>query len=69
MLVNWLFSSKFTETRLEFAQNAEGPVKSGDSFYSIAKNYSGVSAQEIMDFNGISSSNIKPGMTIRIPQK
>ena len=44
-------------------------VKSGDSFYSIAKNYSGVSAQEIMDFNGISSSNIKPGMTIRIPQK
>ena len=44
-------------------------VKSGDSFYSIAKNYSGVSAQDIMDFNGISSSNIKPGMTIRIPKK
>lgn len=44
-------------------------VKSGDSFYSIAKNYSGVSAQDIMDYNGISSSNIKPGMTIRIPKK
>ena len=44
-------------------------VKSGDSFYSIAKNYSGVSAQDIMNFNGISSSNIKPGMTIRIPKK
>lgn len=44
-------------------------IKSGDSFYTIAKNYPGVSAQDIMDFNGISSSKIKPGMTIRIPKK
>ena len=44
-------------------------VKSGDSFYSIAKDYPGVSAQDIMDFNGLSSSMIKPGMTIRIPKK
>lgn len=44
-------------------------VKSGDSFYGIAKNYPGVSAQDIMDFNGLSSSKIKPGMTIRIPKK
>ena len=44
-------------------------VKSGDSFYSIAKNYPGISAQDIMNFNGISSSNIKPGMKIRIPKK
>ena len=44
-------------------------VKSGDSFYSIAKNYPGVSAQNIMDFNGISSSSLKPGMTIKIPKK
>ena len=44
-------------------------VKSGDSFYSIAKNYSGVSAQDIMNFNGMSSSNIKPGMKIKIPKK
>ena len=44
-------------------------VKSGDSFYSIAKNYPGVSAQNIMDFNGLSSSKLKPGMTIKIPQK
>lgn len=44
-------------------------VKSGDSFYSIAKNYPGVSAQDIMDFNGLNSSKIKPGMTIRIPKK
>jgi len=44
-------------------------VKNGDSFYSIAKNYPGVSAQNIMDYNGLSSSKIKPGMTIRIPKK
>ncbi len=44
-------------------------IKSGDSFYSIAKNYPGISAQDIMDFNGLSSSKIKPGMTIRIPKK
>jgi membrane-bound lytic murein transglycosylase D len=41
-------------------------VKSGDSLYSIAKNYPGVSAQNIMDFNGI-SSGIKPGMKLKIP--
>ena len=54
------------------AQNGEYTsytVKSGDSFYSIAKNYPGVSAQDIMNFNGLSSSKIKPGMTIRIPKK
>ncbi len=44
-------------------------VKSGDSFYSIAKNYPGVSAQNIMDFNGLSSSKLKPGMKIKIPKK
>jgi membrane-bound lytic murein transglycosylase D len=42
-------------------------VQSGDSFYSIAKNYPGVSAQNIMDYNGIDSSRIRPGMTIKIP--
>lgn len=44
-------------------------VKSGDSLYSIAKNYSGVSAQDIMNFNGMNSSKIKPGMKIKIPKK
>ena len=41
-------------------------VKSGDTLYSIAKDYSGVSAQNIMDYNKI-GSNIHEGMTIRIP--
>lgn len=42
-------------------------VRSGDTLYDIAKAYPGVSAQNIMDFNGI-GSKIKPGMTIRIPK-
>lgn len=44
-------------------------VKSGDSFYSIAQNYPGISAQNIMDFNGLKSSKLKPGMKIKIPVK
>ena len=44
-------------------------IKSGDSFYTIAKNYPGISAQDIMDFNSLASSNIRPGMTIKIPKK
>ena len=43
-------------------------VKSGDTFYSIAKNYPGVSAQNIMDYNGLKSTNLRPGMKIKIPQ-
>ena len=42
-------------------------VQSGDSLYLIAKKFSGVSAQNIMDFNGI-GSNIKPGMKLKIPK-
>ena len=42
-------------------------VKSGESLYLIAKKFPGVSAQNIMDFNGI-GSNIKAGMKIKIPK-
>ena len=41
-------------------------VKDGESLYLIAKKFPGISAQNIMDFNGI-GSNIKPGMKIKIP--
>lgn len=54
------------------AANAKGhvtyTVKSGDSFYSISKKYPGVSAQNIMDYNGFTSSSLRAGMTIKIPQ-
>ena len=42
-------------------------VQSGDSFYLIAKRYPGLSAQNIMDYNGIDSSKLRPGMKIKIP--
>ncbi|MGM9736190.1 MAG: LysM peptidoglycan-binding domain-containing protein [Candidatus Cryptobacteroides sp.] len=42
-------------------------VKEGESLYSIAKKFPGVSAQNIMDYNKI-GANIKPGMKIRIPK-
>lgn len=42
-------------------------VKDGDSFYSIAKNYPGTSAQNIMDWNNISNARrLKPGMSLKI---
>ena len=44
-------------------------VKSGDSFYQISKNYKGVSAEDIMKFNGINSTKLRPGMKIKIPVK
>ena len=43
-------------------------VKSGDTLYLIAKNFPGVSAEDLMSYNGI-SKNIRPGMKIRIPKK
>ena len=43
-------------------------VKSGDSLYKIAQRYPGVSANDIMRINSI-STNIKPGMKLKIPSK
>lgn len=44
-------------------------VQSGDNFYSIAKKYPGISAQNIMDYNGVNSSKLRPGMKLKIPLK
>lgn len=43
-------------------------VKSGDTLYGIAQLYPGVSADDIMKFNGI-GTDIRPGMTLKIPKK
>jgi len=42
-------------------------VKSGDNLWIIAKKYSGVSAQNIMDYNGI-DGNLNVGQVIKIPK-
>ncbi|TYA74148.1 LysM peptidoglycan-binding domain-containing protein [Seonamhaeicola marinus] len=41
-------------------------VKDGDSLWSISQKFSGVSIQNIRDWNGISGSNLKPGMKLKI---
>ncbi len=41
-------------------------VRSGDSLYTIAKKFPGVSADDLKEWNGISGNNIKPGMKLKI---
>jgi membrane-bound lytic murein transglycosylase D len=41
-------------------------VRSGDSLWTIAQKFSGVSVQNIKDWNGISGTNLKPGMKLKI---
>lgn len=41
-------------------------VKNGDSLWSISQKFSGVSIQNIKDWNGISGSKLKPGMKLKI---
>jgi membrane-bound lytic murein transglycosylase D len=41
-------------------------VQSGDSLYRIAERFPGVSAQRIMEVNGI-DARIMPGQRIKIP--
>ena len=44
-------------------------VKNGDSLYKIAKNYPGISAEDIKKANGLSSDAIKPGQKLTIPAR
>ena len=42
-------------------------VRNGETFYSIAKKYPGISAQNIMSWNNIDNARrLKPGMTLKI---
>lgn len=41
-------------------------VKKGDSLFSIAKQYPGVTVSDIKKWNGISGNNLKPGMKLKI---
>ena len=44
-------------------------VRKGDTLSKIASKYPGVSAQNIMDFNGMKSSKINVGQKIKIPSR
>jgi membrane-bound lytic murein transglycosylase D len=41
-------------------------VKKGDSLYTIAKKYPGITISDIKKWNGISNENLKPGMKLKI---
>ena len=65
-------TSSGTQKKTNSAAGAKGhttyTVKDGDTFYSIAKNYPGVSAQNIMDYNKRETPNLRPGEVIKIPK-
>ena len=42
-------------------------VQSGDSLYSIAKKYPGVSTDDLQKVNGLTSTDIRPGQVLKIP--
>ena len=44
-------------------------VKSGDSLWSISQKFPGVSIQNIKDWNDISGTKLKPGMTLIVSKK
>lgn len=44
-------------------------VKTGDSLWSISQNFPGVSIQNIKDWNDISGTKLKPGMTLVVSKK
>ncbi len=60
-------SNNVPTTNKNFTGHSLYTVKSGDSLYLIAKNYPGITANDIMAYNKI-GSNIRPGMVIKIPQ-
>ncbi|MES2545325.1 MAG: LysM peptidoglycan-binding domain-containing protein [Bacteroidota bacterium] len=47
-------------------QQQEYYVKKGDSLFSIAKKYPGVSISDIKKWNGINNESLKPGMKLKI---
>lgn len=48
------------------SNNGSYTVQSGDSLYSIAKQFPGISADDIKKWNDISGDNIQPGMKLKI---
>ncbi len=59
-----------TSTQAQNTSSSNGwtyyTVKQGDSLWSIARQFAGVSAQNIMDANGMKNNNIKPGQKLKI---
>ena len=63
-----IYSDKKVIVKTESKSNNDGTytVKSGDSLFSISKQFSGVSIEDIKKWNDISGDNIQPGMKLKI---
>lgn len=63
-----IYSDKKIIAKTESKSNNDGTytVKSGDSLFSISKQYPGVSIDDIKKWNDISGDNIQPGMKLKI---
>ena len=59
-------TSKTVQTKSISGNIITYTVKSGDSLWSISKKFTGVSVQNIKDWNGISGTKLKPGMKLKI---
>ena len=63
-----IYSDKKVIVKTEQKSNKNGTyeVKPGDSLFSIAKQFPGVSADDLKKWNDISGDNIQPGMKLKI---
>ena len=63
-----IYSDKKAIVKTESKSNNDGTytVKSGDSLFSISKQFPGVSIEDIKKWNDISGDNIQPGMKLKI---
>lgn len=60
------FKSKSNAASAAKKVSADYYVKKGDSLFSIAKKYPGVTISDLKKWNGIRSEDIKPGMKLKI---
>jgi membrane-bound lytic murein transglycosylase D len=59
-------TSKPTTSKVVSSSSKTYTVKNGDSLWSISQKFSGVSVQNIKDWNDISGSKLKPGMKLKV---
>lgn len=61
-----VYSTKEESSKSSKATASTYVVRNGDSLYTIAKKYPGVSTEDLKKWNGISGNNIQPGMKLKI---
>lgn len=63
-----IYSDKKIIAKTESKSNNDGTytVKSGDSLFSISKQFPGISIEDLKKWNDISGDNIQPGMKLKI---